>query len=314
MGTYLSIPLYSRNTVTLEPIVKKADTEAVQSATSSAPSKLQNIAKVIDTTSPNTSNQVELSIPGEKKEIKEEPKEELKKEPVEPKKEFLEFVDSSKKVDLIIVKKEEPLAVEPQNVEAEPKKYTKIQIIEEDNVLLLSSDELKQRILGMADDVVKQQKETVRVLHKKMFTELLDKVQHSKNDSDEDTVPLSREELQCRVLRELENHSKKSIINNEDKMIKPYVKDIPKEKVKTPLLEPVKEETVQDVHPYLLEYGVNPVKTNTLLIQNHTYQKIDASVAPVAAPVVAPVAAPVAPVTAPTHAQNNHKKNKKKKH
>jgi hypothetical protein len=312
MGSYLSIPLYSRNTVTLEPIAKKADTGAVQVVPSSVSSESQNDTKVMDTTSPTTSNPTDVCITSEKKEEPKESKKEVKKEePKEPKKEepkkeeskkiFLELTEPSKKMDLMIVNKE-PLAVEPQNIKAESKNNTKIQVIEEkteeDNVLLLSSDELKQHILGMAEDTVKQQKENAIVLHKKVCAEI---VQHAKNDSDEENaVPLSREELRNHVLRELENQSKKTTITIE-KIIKPYVIELCKEKVKSPPLEPVKEETVQDVHPFLLEYGVNPIKTNTLLIQNHTYQKVESS---------AIASEPVAP----THAQNNHKKNKKKKH
>ena len=301
MGTYLSIPLYLRNTVTLEPIAKKADTEAVQAVTSSAASELQNLTKVMETTGMIETSQVEVYIKGETKERKGEPKEEPKVEPKvepkgEPKKVFLELAEVPKKVDLMIVKKEEPLAVEPQT--AEPKKHnTKIQIIEEENVILLSSDELKKRILGANEE---QQKEQVRAFHKKACIQLLQKVKCYEtpvDSDDEDSVPLSREELRRCVLRELE-HSKKVTIT--EKSVLAYLKETSKEKIKTPPLAPVKEESVQDVHPFLLEYGVNPIKTNTIMIDNRMYRNNAVSLEP------------VAPVTQVLTQSN--KKNKRKKH
>jgi len=297
MGTYLSIPLYLRNTVTLEPIAKKADTEAVHVVTSSASTELKNLKKVMETTGLIETSQIEVYIKDEKKELKEEPKEEPKEElkaelkaeiNAGPKKVFLELTEVPKKIDLMIVKKEEPLAVEPQT--AEPKKHnTKIQIIEEENVILLSSDELKKRILGATEE---QQKEQVRAFHKKACIQLLQKVKcyETPIDSDDDSVPLSREELRRCVLRELEN-SKKVIIT--EKSVLAYLKETSKEKLKTPPLAPVKEESVHDVHPFLLEYGVNPIKTNTIMIDNRMYRKNDAP---------EPVAS------------TNNKKNKRKKH
>ena len=67
MGTYLSLPLYSRSTVTLQPIEKKADTGAVCEEASSVSSELKNITNLMDTTSPITSNQVEVYIKGERR-------------------------------------------------------------------------------------------------------------------------------------------------------------------------------------------------------------------------------------------------------
>ena len=112
MGTYLSIPLYSRNTVTLQPMEKKADTGALEAERSSVPSELQNLNKVMGATSPIISNQVELCTNAV---AKEEPKAVAKEEPkvvpkVEPKKEFLELEEPLTKAGLMIVEKEAPVA------------------------------------------------------------------------------------------------------------------------------------------------------------------------------------------------------------
>jgi hypothetical protein len=317
MGSYLSVPSYSRNTVTLEPIVKKADTEEVQEARTSVPSELQRVAKVMETTSPITSDHVEVYIKGEKKEPKEEPK-----------REFLEVTEAPKMVDLMIVKKDE-VVEEPSNAvksDANTKSYRRIEIIEEvnlpenaleDNPILFSADELKQHILSMTEQSNEQHKEKVRTFHKKACDELLHKVkpyEHSKpvDSDDEDIAPLSREELRRHVLRELNNNSKKVNVAITEKSVPVYLKEISKEKIKTPPLEPVKEETVQDVHPFILEYGVHPIKTNAIMIDNRIYHKnpLNIPVTPVASVAPAPVVQ-----AAPKNAhQAVDKKNKRKKH
>lgn len=55
----------------------------------------------------------------------------------------------------------------------------------------------------------------------------------------------------------------------EEKTVIEFLKNAAKEK--SPLLPPIKEESM-DVHPFLLEYGTAPIKSNTVLIQNQTYQ------------------------------------------
>ena len=339
MGTYLSIPLYSRNTVTLQPMEKKADTGALEADRSSVLSELQNLKNVMETTSPSISNQVEVCTNAVTNAVtKEEPKAvakaATKAAAKEPKKEFLELEEPLTKAGLMIVEKEEPVA-EPVVELIKPVK-NKIEIVkeavlpqEEENVVLLSSDELKQRILGMAEQQTEQQKEQVRTFHKKACIQLLEQVKcyEESVDSDEDSMPLSREELRTRVLRELDNSKK---VHMKEKTVQEYVKELSKEtfkeKLKTPPLKPFKEESLQDVHPFLLEYGVNPIKTNTIMIDNRIYHKNDAQVAQVAqvAPVepvapiveVAPAAlmAPVEPVKPVMPINANNKKNKKKKH
>jgi len=334
MGTYLSIPLYSRSTVTLQPMEKKADTGALEAGHSSVPSELENLKNVMETTSPSISNQVE-AVAKEPKAVAKEPKavtkepnavaKETKEEPKKPKKEFLELEEPLTKAGLMIVEKEAPVA-KPVVELTKPVK-NKIEMVkeavlpqEEENVVLLSSDELKQRILGMAEQQVEQQKEQVRTIHKKACIQLLEQVKCYEEpvDSDEDSMPLSREELRTHVLRELDNSKK---VHMKEKTVQEYVKELSKEtfkeKLKTPPLKPCKEESLQDVHPFLLEYGVNPIKTNTIMIDNRMYHKIDAPVVEVA-PVssVEPVApaAPVAPVKPAVPTNANNKKNKKKKH
>jgi hypothetical protein len=277
---------------------KKADTGAVEVGVSSVSSELKNIEKVTDTTSPITNNQVELYIKGEKKEPTVEPT-------VEPKKIFLECTAPLKMLDLMIVKKEEPSVVLVAPVVAPVKDNTKndrkIVMMEEENVILLSSSELKQHILGTIEEQNEQQKEKVRAFHKMACIQLLQQVKCYEtpvDSDDEDSVPLSREELRRRVLRELENSKKVTIT---EKSVPTYLKEISKEKVKTPPLEPVKEETIHDVHPFLLEYGVNPIKTNTIMIDNHIYHKNNVLTAPAVS-------------AAPTNMQHINKKNKKKKH
>ena len=333
MGSYLSIPSYSRNTVTLEPIVKKADTEAVQAVVSSAPSNLQNFTKVLESTNLIATNQVEVYIKGEKKEPKEE---KSLVEPITP----LKKEESS--VALIVAPAVVPVVELVNEVKSNTntytKNYTRVEIIEEEielpskafneeNVILLSAEELKQRILGITEQHTENQKEHVRTLYKQSCSELLDKVKCYENpqpvdSDDEDVLPLSREELKCHVLHELENNSKKMNMNITEKAVKNYVQGMFKEKLKTLPLAPVKEESVQDVHPFLIEYGVNPIKTNTIMIDNRMYHKNNTEVAEVAE--VAPIAplmptvpvVPVVPVAPIAHHNNNNnnKKNKRKKH
>jgi hypothetical protein len=49
------------------------------------------------------------------------------------------------------------------------------------------------------------------------------------------------------------------------------LKSVMKEKAKSPLLTPIEEESM-NIHPYLLEYGTEPFKSDILLIQNEFYQ------------------------------------------
>jgi hypothetical protein len=330
---------------------KKADTGALEAGHSSVPSELENLKNVMETTSPSISNQVEAvakepkAVAKEPKAVtkepnavaKEEPKavaKETKEEPKKPKKEFLELEEPLTKAGLMIVEKEAPVA-KPVVELTKPVK-NKIEVVkeavlpqEEENVVLLSSDELKQRILGMAEQQAEQQKEQVRTIHKKACIQLLEQVKCYEEpvDSDEDSMPLSREELRTHVLRELDNSKK---VHMKEKTVQEYVKELSKEtfkeKLKTPPLKPCKEESLQDVHPFLLEYGVNPIKTNTIMIDNRMYHKNDAPAVQVAPVVevalveeVKPVApaepvAPVAPVKPAAPTNTNNKKNKKKKH
>jgi len=332
MGNYWSSYSQSRTTVILEPIVKKADTDALLDVVPSAPTEVGSVPKVMETMSPITSEHLEVYVKGE-----------------EPKKVHLEIGDVPKKVDLMIVKKEEelkdlhPKKEKPAELstkliqdltkevkdlikELTPVEEPKKEESNDDNVLLLTSDELKERILGMTENF---KKEDVKKNYKNTCTELLSKVPCYENpkmvdSDDEDVIPLSRKELKEHVMRELENTAKKVNIKMTEKTVYEYLKETSKEKIKSPSLEPVKEEILTEAHPYLLEYGTASIKTNTLLIDNHTYQKVN-TITPVvkildelvALEPVKPVVSvkPVEPVkSSPPKQQHNKNQKKHKRH
>ena len=225
MGSYWSRPTPSGTTVTLEPSVKKVDTDAVREDAPLVSSEIQSDSKVTEMTSPITSDQVQVYIKGV----------ETKKEPTHtPIKQMEEKVDS--------------LHINNR--------------LGEEHVVLLTQDELRQRILGMnrplstsvADETLKEE---VKKNFKKAHSELLKKVECYENpkddaktvvNSEEDVTPNLRNELRNHVIRELENNANKISVKVTEKAVKEYLKQTTKEAIKSPSLEPVKEDLYEG-HP-----------------------------------------------------------------
>jgi hypothetical protein len=79
-----------------------------------------------------------------------------------------------------------------------------------------------------------------------------------------------KEEVKEEPNKEEVKEEKKEVKEVEEKIVID-LKNVTKEKTKSPLLTPIEEESIY-VHPYLLEYGTEPFKSDILLIQNEMYQ------------------------------------------
>jgi hypothetical protein len=79
-----------------------------------------------------------------------------------------------------------------------------------------------------------------------------------------------KEEVKEQPKKEEVKEEKKEVKEVEEKIVID-LKNVTKEKTKSPLLSPIEEESIY-VHPYLLEYGTEPFKSDILLIQNEMYQ------------------------------------------
>jgi hypothetical protein len=334
MGNYWSTPSQTGTTVTLEPSVKKADTDA---ARASEPSKVESAAKVMETTSPITSDHLEVYVKGveSKKETNKsllQLEDKPKVEPVpkvEPSTELIKELTKEVKELITELTKDEPKVQEPKV--QEPKvEESLLQINPEDeNVVILTADELSDKILGIYEDCKKQE---VKVLHKKVCEELLvngkqkdaakkvhdqllkdvpryETIKEEAIVQSDDEMPLSREQLKQHVLRELDNNAKKVSVKMTEKTVFEYLKETSNEKIKSPSLEPVKEESLYETtHPYLLEYGTAPIKTNTIVIENRSYQKLN-TITPVVKLIEESAAATQVEQAKP--AKQNHKHHKK---
>ena len=85
------------------------------------------------------------------------------------------------------------------------------------------------------------------------------------------TTPIIKEEPKM-VEKEVEvKEEPKKEVKKEVEKIVIDLKSVTKEKAKSPLLTPIEEESM-NIHPYLLEYGTEPFKSDILLIQNEMYQ------------------------------------------
>ena len=80
---------------------------------------------------------------------------------------------------------------------------------------------------------------------------------------------VKKEEIKEEPKKEIKEE-KKEVKEVEEKIVID-LKSITKEKTKSPMLTPIEEESM-DIHPYLLEYGTEPFKSDILLIQNEMYQ------------------------------------------
>lgn len=117
-----------------------------------------------------------------------------------------------------------------------------------------------------------EEQKNVEMKEVEKVMEVKDKKEEEVEEEKEEEVEEIKEEK-----KEVKEEPKKEVkeIKEEKKEINEKIvidlKSVTKVKEKSPLLAPIKEEST-DVHPYLLEYGTNPIKSNTVLIQNQTYQ------------------------------------------
>jgi hypothetical protein len=80
-----------------------------------------------------------------------------------------------------------------------------------------------------------------------------------------------KKEVKEEPKKEVEVKVEKKEVKEVEEKIVIDLKNVTKEKTKSPLLTPIEEESIY-VHPYLLEYGTEPFKSDILLIQNEMYQ------------------------------------------
>lgn len=80
-----------------------------------------------------------------------------------------------------------------------------------------------------------------------------------------------KKEVKEEPKKEVEVKVEKKEVKEVEEKIVIDLKNVTKEKTKSPLLTPIEEESMY-VHPYLLEYGTEPFKSDILLIQNEMYQ------------------------------------------
>lgn len=150
------------------------------------------------------------------------------------------------------VVKEEPKMEEQKNVEM--KEVKKV-------------EEEKEEVKEVEEE--KEEKEEVKEVEKVM--EVKEEVEEKKEVEEVKEVKEVKEVNEVKEVKEVkEVEEKKEVKEIKEKIVIEW-KSATKVKEKSPLLAPIKEESM-DVHPYLLEYGTNPIKSNTLLIQNQTYQ------------------------------------------
>ena len=84
-------------------------------------------------------------------------------------------------------------------------------------------------------------------------------------------VKEEKKEVKEEPKKEVEVKVEKKEVKEVEEKIVIDLKNVTKEKTKSPLLTPIEEESIY-VHPYLLEYGTEPFKSDILLIQNEMYQ------------------------------------------
>ena len=84
-------------------------------------------------------------------------------------------------------------------------------------------------------------------------------------------VKVKEVEVKVEPKKEVEVKVEKKEVKEVEEKIVIDLKNVTKEKTKSPLLTPIEEESIY-VHPYLLEYGTEPFKSDILLIQNEMYQ------------------------------------------
>jgi len=114
----------------------------------------------------------------------------------------------------------------------------------------------------------------------KVDPNVVEKEEKSKTEIKEDVNEVKVEEVKEEVkeVEEVKEDEVKEVeVKEEVKEVKEEKKEVNEmewksaKKEMSPLLPPIKEEPM-DIHPFLLEYGTAPVKSNTVLIQNQTYQ------------------------------------------
>jgi|UniRef100_A0A6C0BHJ8 hypothetical protein len=154
-----------------------------------------------------------------------------------------------------VVKEEPKMEVE---VKVEPKKEVKEEPKKEVEVKV---KEIKVKEEPKKEVEVKVKEVEVKVEPKK---EVEVKVKEVK-------VKEEKKEVKEEPKKEVEVKVEKKEVKEVEEKIVIDLKNVTKEKTKSPLLTPIEEESIY-VHPYLLEYGTEPFKSDILLIQNEMYQ------------------------------------------
>jgi hypothetical protein len=156
----------------------------------------------------------------------------------EPKMENVEVKEVKVKVKEVEVK------VEKKEVKEEPKKEVEVKVKE-----VKVKEEQKKEV-----EVKVEPKKEVEVKVKEVKV---------KEEPKKEVKEEPKKEVEVKV-------EKKEVKEVEEKIVID-LKNVTKEKTKSPLLTPIEEESIY-VHPYLLEYGTEPFKSDILLIQNEMYQ------------------------------------------
>ena len=114
---------------------------------------------------------------------------------------------------------------------------------------------------------VKAKSEEQNVEEKEEEKEIKEIKTEVKQEPKKEVKEVKKEVKEVKEVKEEVKQEKKEI--NEKIVID--LKSVTKEKAKSPLLTPIEEESM-NIHPYLLEYGTEPFKSDILLIQNEFYQ------------------------------------------
>jgi hypothetical protein len=164
-------------------------------------------------------------------------------------------LEPAKKVDTVVEVSRPCCEIETiEKVIANTAHIVKVEQNLEEKVQIKEKEEVKQEVKAV-EEVKEEVKQEVKAI---------DEV---KEEVEIKAVEVKEVEVKAVEIKEVDEVKVKTKEVNEKMVIE--WKSAKKEM--SPLLPPIKEEPM-DVHPFLLEYGTAPVKSNTVLIQNQTYQ------------------------------------------
>jgi len=120
-----------------------------------------------------------------------------------------------------------------------------------------------EKVIANTAHIVKVEQKVVEKLVEKEEVKVVEKVEVK-------AVEKVEEVKEVKVVEKVEVKVVEKVVDKvKEKTVIEFLKSAAKEK--SPLLPPIKEESM-DIHPYLLEYGTEPFKSDILLIQNEMYQ------------------------------------------